>query len=134
MPQKAKSDQECHLTASTEMGETYGNSQLLLAMKSLFALIATAAFALPAAQADDEVEILYSASSKKNPFVSASQAARDLEQVPLRSVIRAQHDGFVYRREGIATARHDEIMSAVVSWYVTFEEPTKINWGHSLAR
>ena len=103
-------------------------------MKPLLALVAAAAFALPTVHADEEVEIIYSASSKKNRFATATEAARDLDTAPLLPALRAQYDSFVYRREGIATARHDELMSAVVSLYVTFEEPTKIRLGHSLAR
>lgn len=103
-------------------------------MKPLLALVATAAFALPTVHADDEIEILYSASSKKNRFASATEAAKDLDAAPLMPAVRAQYDAFVYRREGIATARHDELMSAVISFYVTFDDPTTIYLGHSLAR
>jgi len=106
-------------------------------MKILFSLlvagICSAAF-LSTGQADEKSQIIYSASSKKHRFVSASNAARSLSARPLMPAVLAQYDGFVYRSEGVATNRTDVISSRAVMFYVTFDNPTVVHMGPSQLR
>lgn len=106
-------------------------------MKLPLSLLA-AACALAAgsfAHANEKVEIIYSASAKKNPFASAAGATGSLaSRGTVLPAVKAQHDAFVYRSEGLATARHDEISSRAIMFHVTFERPGEIRPGHSLVR
>jgi ABC-type sugar transport system substrate-binding protein len=100
---------------------------------SLLTLGAVAALGLGAAAAE-EAEIIYSATSKKNAFVAAASATGVLEAKDYSAAVRAQNDSNVYRSEGRASARHDEISSYAISFYITFENPGTVYLGHSLAR
>ncbi|MCB1234395.1 MAG: hypothetical protein KDM91_04945 [Verrucomicrobiae bacterium] len=86
----------------------------------------------PSVQAED-AEIIYSATHKKNAMQSAARAAQHLAPARYSAPVRAQYDANVYRAEGLATARHDEISSAVVSLYIVLGEFDAIYAGHSLA-
>jgi hypothetical protein len=100
---------------------------------SLLTLGAVATLGLSSAAAEEAV-IIYSASAKKNPFVAASSAAGVLEAKNYSAPVRAQHDSNVYRSEGRASARHDEISSYVISLHINLENPRTVYLGHSLAR
>ncbi len=104
-------------------------------MKSLLSLATTAILATAAtsALADDDYEIIYQASEKKNPFVSAERAAESLEGGYIMPALRAQYAANIYPYEGLATTRHDEVSSYAISFYVTFEEPSVVRLGHSYA-
>lgn len=93
----------------------------------------TAALSVSSLKAE-EAEILYTAPANRNAFVSAERAASALEARDYCSAVRAQHDANVYRSEGLASARHDEISSYAISLYLTFEDPGTLYLGHSLAR
>lgn len=104
-------------------------------MKSLplFA-IAAALLAFATAAPAEEAEIIYRASSKKDAHASAASAVSVIERRDYAAPVRAQHDAHVYRSEGLASARHDEISSYAISFYITLERPGTVYLGHSLAR
>ena len=96
-------------------------------------LAAICAYAGPSLQADDDFQIIYRASGKKNPFVSAQRAVDTLQPGYVMPALRAQYDGYIYRYDGWATIRHDEVSSHVISFYITLDDPMTFHFGHSLA-
>ena len=101
---------------------------------STLAIVSTfSALAPTSARAENDYEILYRATAKANPFVSAERAAEGLEPGFIMPALRAQYDAYVYRYEGLATIRHDEVSSHAISFYVTFDDPTVIHFGNSHA-
>ncbi|MCB1086003.1 MAG: hypothetical protein KDM63_03085 [Verrucomicrobiae bacterium] len=102
-------------------------------MKLCLAFLAIASLSVFSARADD-VEIIYQASAKKNPFQAAVQAADILEARDYTSAVRVQHDANVYRFEGLATTRHDERSSYAIFFYVPIHDWTDIHLGNSFAR
>lgn len=98
-------------------------------MKSKPIAIAAAFLFLGSTLQAEEAEIIYRASGKKNAY-----AADALEAGEYRAVVRAQHDANIYRHEGRASARHDEISSHGLFVHLSLENPGVIHAGHSLAR
>ncbi|MCB1232695.1 MAG: hypothetical protein KDN19_20795 [Verrucomicrobiae bacterium] len=98
---------------------------------SLVAIAVTIAFT-QRTRADD-YEIVYQASEKKNPFVSAERAAEALEPGYVMPALRAQYDAYVYHYEGLATVRHDEVSSHGIFFYVPLDDPSRVYLGHPYA-
>lgn len=103
-------------------------------MKSKPIAIAAAFLFLGSTLQAEEAEIIYRASGKKNAYAAAASAADALEAGEYRAVVRAQHDANIYRHEGRASARHDEISSHGLFVHLSLENPGVIHAGHSLAR
>ena len=103
-------------------------------MKLKLTLLTASILTLGSGLQAEEAEIVYQASGKKNAFVAAASAADALEAGTYQAVVRAQHDANVYRHEGRASARHDEISSHGIFVHISLENPGVIHAGHSLAR
>lgn len=107
-------------------------------MKSILAILSAAAVTVPflgfapSAQADENAEIIYQSSGRKNIYQSAEAAIVTPTKAGVSAPIRVQYDANVYREEGKATAR-EEHMTHVLSLYIECENPTVVYAGHSLA-